>query len=71
MASKVLKKTAEKRARSADPESMVEVGGRITTSGRKTGNAAKPVSLAPLSFEEALGGLLKVKPSAKKAVAQK
>ena len=62
MTDKTLKKTAEKRRPLPRPESKVEHKQRISTEGRANENASKPVSLAPLSFEEALGGLLKVKP---------
>jgi hypothetical protein len=71
MNSKRLKQTAENRARSPQPESKVEHKSRIATAGRTNENASKPVSLAPLSFERALSGLLKVKPSRKKAAEQK
>jgi len=46
-------------------ESGIEPIQRIATTGRNNANAAKPVSLAPLSFEDALQNLLKVAPAKK------
>jgi hypothetical protein len=62
MARKALKKIKEDRSRSAKVESTGEHESRIPTSGRKNENASKPVSLAPLAFEDAMRGLLAVRP---------
>jgi hypothetical protein len=58
---KSLKTTEEKGADSAKSESTVEHKSRIATTGRKNENASKPVSLAPLSFEDAISAILKIR----------
>jgi len=65
---KPLKKRAPAGLVKAGSESRIEQESGIATTGRGDGNAAKPVSLAPLSFEEALVNLLKVAPTRKRAV---
>lgn len=44
-------------------DSAVEDGDNAASGGKKP--AEKPISLAPLKFEEALTGLLQVKPGSK------
>jgi hypothetical protein len=63
MAGKRLKKIGETDVKFFRTESARAPIGRITTVDRKNANDEKPVSLAPLSFEEAPSGLLKARPS--------